>query len=83
MILEKCPKCGGYLNFSMDYCAGNPVIIYMCSNCNFTTFGEAYITDNKTTITAGSSMATNSTTTIYEPTSVVKKNNGMTTFTAR
>jgi predicted nucleic-acid-binding Zn-ribbon protein len=81
MRLEKCPKCGSHLNFSMDYCGGNPVIIYTCSDCNFTTFGEAYISDNKNTITAGSSMATNSTTSVYEPTGVVKKNNGMTTFT--
>lgn len=83
MNIERCSKCGSYLNFSMDYCGGNPVIIYTCSNCNFTTFGEAYISDNKTTITVGSSKATNSTTTVYELTGEVKKNNGMTTFTMR
>jgi ribosomal protein S27AE len=81
--IEKCPKCGSYLNFSMDYSAGNPVIVYTCGSCNFTTFGEAYISDNKTTTTVGSSMATNSTTTVYEPTGVVKKNNSRTTFTMR
>jgi ribosomal protein L37AE/L43A len=81
MRLEKCPKCGSHLNFSMDYCGGNPVIIYTCSDCNFTTFGEAYISDNKTTATVGSSITTNSTNSVYEPTGVVKKNNGRTTFT--
>lgn len=68
MILEKCPKCGSSLNFSMDYCGGNPVIIYSCDNCNFSTFGEAYITDNKTTATAGTSMYSTSTECAYTTT---------------
>lgn len=83
MNIERCSKCGSYLNFSMDYCGGNPVIVYTCSSCNFTTFGEAYISDNKTTVTAGNSTTANCTTTIYEPDGTVRRNNGMTTFTAR
>jgi ribosomal protein L37AE/L43A len=83
MNIERCSKCGSHLNFSMDYSGGNPVIVYTCSNCNFTTFGEAYISDNKTTTTVGSSMATNSTTTVYEPTDMIKKNSGMSIFTMR
>lgn len=67
MILERCPKCNSYLNFSMDYDCGNPVIVYTCENCRYTTFGEAYITDNKTTLTTGASITTNSTETKYEP----------------
>jgi hypothetical protein len=67
----------------MDYNYGNPVIVYTCDDCKYTTFGEAYIADNKTTITVCNSATTNSTTTIYEPTGIVKKNNGMTTFTVR
>ena len=75
MRLERCPSCNGYMSFSMDYDCGNPVIVYTCENCRYTTFGEAYITDNKTTMTTGSSMATSSTETKYEPINSVKKNN--------
>ena len=83
MSLERCPHCNNsYLNFSMDYRYGNPVIVYTCENCKYTTFGEAYITtDNKTTVTVGNSTRATNTTTIYEPTGTAKKNNGMTTFT--
>lgn len=65
MRLERCPSCNGYLNFSMDYDCGNPVIVYTCDNCRYTTFGEAYISDNKTTMTSGCSISTNSTETKY------------------
>lgn len=66
MSIEKCPHCNSYLTFSMDYNYGNPVIVYTCNNCNYTTFGEAYITDNKTTVTTGTSAIT-STETTYTP----------------
>lgn len=64
MILDKCPHCNSCLTFSMDYNYGNPVIVYTCDNCGYTTFGEAYITDNKTSITTGAT-ATTSTETMY------------------
>lgn len=64
MRLERCPHCSSYLNFSMEYNYGNPVIVYTCDNCKYTTFGEVYIADNKTTVTTGASSIT-STETIY------------------
>jgi hypothetical protein len=66
----------------MDYSNGNPVVVYTCNNCGYTTFGEAYITDNKTTITFSDSI-TSSTTTVFEPTGAGKKDSSMTTFTRR
>lgn len=60
MLLEKCPHCGYFMSFSMDYDYGNPVIVYTCDNCMYTTFGEAYTTDNKTTMTVGISAAARS-----------------------
>ena len=59
-MIEKCPHCGYPLRFSMDYNYGNPVIVYACDNCRYTTFGEAYITDNKTSMTVGTSATTRS-----------------------
>jgi len=44
-----------------------------CENCRYTTFGEAYITTNRTTVTTGASIATNSTETKYEPVGSVKQ----------
>lgn len=80
MRLERCPSCNGYLNFSMDYNCGNPVIVYTCANCRYATFGEAYITDNKTTMTSGCSISTNSTEAKYEPIGSVRNDN-MTVYT--
>jgi hypothetical protein len=65
MRLERCPSCGYHLRFSMDYDCGNPVIVFTCDNCRYTTFSEAYIIDNKTTMTTGSITTTNSTETKY------------------
>lgn len=59
--MMKCPSCNGYMNFRMDYSCGNPIVVYTCEDCKYTTFGESYITDNKTTMTDGGSMATSST----------------------
>jgi hypothetical protein len=67
----------------MDYSNGNPVVVYTCDNCGYTTFGEAYITDNKTTITFVNGITTSSTSTVFEPTGAGKKDNGRTTFTRR
>lgn len=64
MRLEKCPHCCHHMRFTMDYCNGNPVIVYNCDNCLYTTFGEAYIAENKTTATTGG-YAANSTKTIF------------------
>lgn len=66
MRLEKCPHCGYSMRFSLDYCNGNPVIVFTCDNCLYTTFGEAYIADNKTTVTAGC-ITTTSTETVFVP----------------
>ena len=65
MRLEKCPHCDYPMRFSMDYCNSNPVIVYTCDNCLYTTFGEAYTTDNKTTITTSTGFSTTSTATKY------------------
>lgn len=78
MRIESCPHCGYYLRFNMDYSNGNPVVVYTCENCSYTTFGEAYITDNKTTIAFIDCITTNSTLTVFEPTDAGKKNNGTT-----
>lgn len=80
MRLERCPSCNSYLNFNMDYNCVNPVIVYTCENCRYTTFGEAYIADNKTIMTSGCSISTNSTETRYEPVGRVRNNN-MTLYT--
>lgn len=72
MRFETCPHCGYHMSFKMDYNNGLPVVVYTCENCLYTTFGEAYITDNKTTVTTGCS-ATTSTETIFVPTGT--KNN--------
>lgn len=71
MRLETCPHCGYHMRFSMDYCNSNPVVVYTCDNCLYTTFGEEYITDNHTTPTLGASFSTTSTDTKYV---VAKKN---------
>lgn len=75
MDLTRCPHCNSYLSFSMDYDCGNPVIVYTCENCRYTTFGEAYITTNRTTVTTGASITTNSTETKYESVGSVRNNN--------
>ena len=76
MRLERCPSCNSHMSFSMDYDCGNPVIVYTCENCRYATFGEAYITTNRTTVTTGASIATNSTETKYEPVGSVKQKGG-------
>lgn len=65
--MMKCPSCNSYMSFKMDYSGGNPIVVYTCENCKYTTFGESYITDNKTSMTVGSrSLTTNNTNTSYE-----------------
>ena len=67
MDLIKCPSCNSHMSFKMDYNCGNPIVVYTCENCKYTTFGESYITDNKTSMTVGSrSLTTNNTNTSYE-----------------
>ena len=77
----RCPSCNSYMNSRMDYNFGNPMIIYTCDNCKYTTFGESYIASNKTTMTTGSSMTTSSTQTRYEPSYSVKKSNRASVYT--
>lgn len=79
----KCPSCNNYMSFSMEYSCGNPIIVYTCDNCKYTTFGEAYITYNKTTMTTGSSIVINSTSNIFEPINSVKKNNSVNVYTIK
>lgn len=79
--MMKCPSCNSYMSFRMDYDCGNPVIVYTCENCRYTTFGEAYITDNKTTMTTGGSAAKSNTETKYEPTNSVRKNVNRSVYT--
>lgn len=81
--MVRCPSCNSHMSFSMEYSCGNPIIVYTCDNCRYTTFGEAYITDNKTTMTTGSSMTTSSTSNIFEPINSVKKNNNANVYTIK
>ena len=79
--MMRCPSCNSYMNSRVDYNFGNPIIVYTCENCRYTTFGESYIASNKTIMTTGSSMATNSTDTKYEPTNSVRKNSNYSVYT--
>lgn len=35
------------MNSKLVYDKGNPIIVYTCKSCKYTTFGEAFITNNK------------------------------------
>lgn len=52
----RCPSCNNYMSSRMGYDCGIPIVIYTCDNCRCTTFGEAYITYNKTDMTIGSNI---------------------------
>ena len=77
--MMKSPSCNSYMSFKMDYSGGNPIVVYTCENCKYTTFGESYITDNKTTMTIGCDMATSST----KLTKDIEMNNSATIFTIK
>lgn len=81
--MMRCPNCNSYMRFSMEYSCGNPIIIYTCDNCRYTTLDEVYITDNKTTMTTGSNTTTSSTATRFEPTNSVKQNNSANVYTIK
>lgn len=35
--MEKCPKCGCYMNLNMTYFCGSPIFYYVCPQCQFDT----------------------------------------------
>lgn len=78
----KCPSCNSHMNYSMkyDYYYNKPIIIYTCENCNYITFGEAYITNGKSTITPSCNMTTSNTETKYETKNSVRKNSNSTIY---
>lgn len=76
--MMRCPNCNSYMRFSMEYNCGNPITIYTCDNCRYTTLDEVYITDNKTTMTTISSTATR-----FEPINSAKKNNSANMYTIK
>jgi hypothetical protein len=67
----------------MDYSWGNPVIVYTCDNCLYTTFGEAYYTDNKTSLTTDNTEARCSTKTAYSITAQKEYKANITTYIER
>lgn len=46
--MNKCPKCGAYMNFYIEYVCGNPICIYSCS-CGYSTKNSHYSVSNNTT----------------------------------
>ena len=45
--MERCPRCGDFMRFHMEYCCGSPYIFYTC-NCGYDT-RNAYTTWTATT----------------------------------
>lgn len=48
--MRQCPRCKAYMDFCMRYCAGNPVVIWRCTYCGYSSENEILQTDNKTYI---------------------------------
>lgn len=48
--MRQCPKCKAVMNFCMRYNAGNPVVIWTCSYCGYSSNNENFQTDNRTYI---------------------------------
>lgn len=51
--MQICPCCCHSLTSSMSHDRGNPVIVYSCENCRYTTFGEAYRSYSVSLVTVG------------------------------
>ena len=50
MNMRQCPKCKTDMDFCMKYNAGNPIIIWRCIYCGYSSENEVLQTDNKTYI---------------------------------
>lgn len=51
MLQYKCPKCGGLLVSNLSWNAGNVVLIYQCTVCDYNTGkNTGYTTSNTTDI---------------------------------
>lgn len=48
--MRQCPKCKTDMYFCMRYNAGNPVVIWKCHCCGYSSENEILQTDNKTHI---------------------------------
>ena len=50
---RQCPKCKRYMTQFIAYSYGDPVVIYNCENCGYSSSDAKYYTSNKTTMTVG------------------------------
>lgn len=43
-----CPRCGALLETYVTYCAGQPVVVYFCSYCHYSSANVEIVYTNKT-----------------------------------
>lgn len=43
-----CPKCGVLLETYITYCAGQPIVVYFCSHCHYSSTEVEIVYSNKT-----------------------------------
>lgn len=43
-----CPKCGSLLETYITYCAGEPIVVYYCRHCRYTSADVAIVYSNST-----------------------------------
>ena len=58
--MKKCPKCGSYLAFHMEYWAGQPAIVWTCS-CGYSTSEICGPATDHTDVIRGNMTTTNRT----------------------
>ena len=43
-----CPKCGSLLETYVKYCAGDPILVYFCPHCHYSSTDTEIVYTNKT-----------------------------------
>lgn len=45
--MNRCPKCGRYMSWHIEYVGGNALVVWMCE-CGYSSKNESYIVGYRT-----------------------------------